>query len=290
MTSRDIAPGDDRCSSDARALGRRRVAVVFVVVVAAIGVAMGAILDANASIPAAVADFGSFRHATGQHARLACLMCHQRVDNASRLRLPGHTPCAGCHAQEFANPASPICTICHANPPEAAVKPFPPRRSFTSRFDHARHERGVAKPRAGCAACHVPERRGVSLSIPSGNAAHATCFQCHSPRARSGGRDISSCSTCHTLGRATRVSESAPAYAVNFDHGEHASRGLACSACHTVRAGAAQRRQVSSPRPLQHRAAGGVVSCASCHDDKRAFGGDDFSDCKRCHQGNSWHY
>jgi hypothetical protein len=28
----------------------------------------------------------------------------------------------------------------------------------------------------------------------------------------------------------------------------------------------------------------------SCHNDKRAFGGDDFSDCKRCHQGPTFRF
>lgn len=248
------------------------------------------LLEARAGTQPAAQDLSKFRHATGQHARLACLLCHQREENTSRLRLPGHSPCAGCHAQEFANPASPICTICHTAPPAAAVKAFPPRRSFTSRFDHGRHARGAAKPRRDCAACHVPERRGVALSIPSGMAAHATCFQCHAPRARAGGRDLSSCSVCHTLGRATRVSETRPAFAMNFDHGEHAAKGLECSACHRVVPGAAQRRQVTSPRSLQHRPAGNATTCATCHNGTRAFGGDNFSDCKRCHTGDTWHF
>lgn len=272
------------------ALGRRRVASLASVSLAVTGLGLAFLLEASAGNPIAAADLGKFQHATSQHARLACLMCHRRETNAARLTLPGHTPCAGCHAQEFANPASPICSICHTAPPTAPVKAFPRRRSFTSRFDHARHARGAAKPRAGCAACHVPERRGVALSIPSGVAAHTTCFQCHGPRARSGGRDISSCSVCHTLGRATRISENAPAYAMNFDHREHAAKGLECAECHTVRSGVPQRQQVSSPRPIQHRPAGRAIHCATCHDDKRAFGGDDFSDCKRCHQGNTWHF
>lgn len=290
MTPRDRSTVPDGASVPPRGSMRRRAALVAVVSVALAGFAIATIYEASAGSPAATPDLGQFRHTTGQHARLACLMCHRREDNASRLKLPGHTPCAGCHAQEFANPASPICSICHTAPPAAPVKAFPPRRSFTSRFDHARHARGAAKPRAGCAACHVAERRGVALSIPSGASAHATCFQCHGPRAQANGRDLSSCSVCHTLGRANRVSESAPAYAMNFDHGEHAAKGLGCAACHTVRSGVPQRQQVSSPRPLQHRPAGASVRCATCHDGKRAFGGDDFSVCKRCHQGSTWHF
>jgi hypothetical protein len=28
----------------------------------------------------------------------------------------------------------------------------------------------------------------------------------------------------------------------------------------------------------------------TCHDGKRAFGGDDFTVCKRCHQGTAWRF
>jgi hypothetical protein len=28
----------------------------------------------------------------------------------------------------------------------------------------------------------------------------------------------------------------------------------------------------------------------SCHNGKRAFGGDDFTVCVRCHKGNNWHF
>jgi c(7)-type cytochrome triheme protein len=80
------------------------------------------------------------------------------------------------------------------------------------------------------------------------------------------------------------------AFRVNFSHSAHRSAGLGCNDCHTVRPGRAQARQVSAPIASQHRAPAGAQSCATCHNDRRAFGGDDFSDCKRCHQGNTWHF
>jgi len=235
-------------------------------------------------------DFSKFGHTNPQHARLPCLLCHQRTDNSPRPRRPGHTPCAGCHAQQFSDQSSPICTICHTSPPTAALKGFPPLRSFGVRFDHATHARGGASPRQSCATCHRPERRGVALSIPSGTGAHATCFQCHTPRAQSGGRDISSCGACHRVGGYSRTSENAAAYGVNFSHAAHTSKGLNCAECHRVRAGAPQRRQVTSPSPLMHHASAGAQSCMTCHNDKRAFGGDDFKDCTRCHRGDAWRF
>jgi len=236
-------------------------------------------------------DFSKFGHTNPQHARLPCLLCHQRTDNSARPRRPGaggHVPCAGCHTQQFADQTHPICIICHTSPPSPALKGFPPLRSFGVRFDHATHTRAGA--RDACATCHRPERRGVALSIPAGAGAHTTCFQCHTPRAQAQGRDISSCGTCHRVGRHTRTPEAAPAYRVNFSHAAHTSKGLACAVCHTVRAGRPQRRQVSAPVALMHHAPAGAKSCASCHDDKRTFGGDDFKDCTRCHRGSAWHF
>ena len=233
-------------------------------------------------------DFSKFGHTNPQHARLPCLLCHQRTDNSARPRRPGHMPCAGCHAQQFAEPASPICTVCHTSPPSAALKGFPPLRTFGVRFDHATHTGGRA---ANCANCHRPERRGVSLSIPSGTPAHTACFQCHTPRAQGrSGQDISSCGTCHRLGGYSRTPEDAQAYRVNFSHSAHTSKGLACAECHAVRAGQPQRRQVTSPQPLMHHASPGARSCMTCHDDRRAFGGEDFKDCTRCHRGDAWHF
>ena len=236
-------------------------------------------------------DFSRFTHANPQHARLPCLLCHQRGDNSPRpVRSAGHTPCSGCHTQQFADASNLICTICHANPPSPALKPFPRLRSFNLTFDHAKHARGGARPANSCVACHLPEGRGVALSIPAGFDAHTTCFRCHTPNAQSGGQDIASCNTCHRLGGYRRTPESAPAFRVNFSHAEHTRKGLNCAECHTLRAGAGQGRQVTAPQPLMHHANARAQSCMTCHNDRRAFGGDDFSDCKRCHEGNAWRF
>lgn len=237
-------------------------------------------------------DFSRFTHTNPQHARLPCLLCHARGDNSPRpVRSAGHTPCAGCHTQQFADSSSPICTICHSNPQQsAAVKPFPRLRNFNVLFDHATHARAGARPANNCSACHRPEGRGVALSIPVGFSAHTTCFACHTPNAKAGGREIASCNTCHRLGGYRRTPETAPAFRVNFSHAEHTRKGLSCNECHNVLAGRGQGRQVTSPRPLMHHASARAQSCLTCHNDRRAFGGDDFSDCKRCHEGNTWHF
>ncbi len=238
----------------------------------------------------ATGDFSKFSHALAMHSRLPCLLCHRRETNAPQPKRPGHTPCAGCHAPQMNDSSSPICTICHTDTQSGAVKPFPPLRSFNMKFDHAQHV-GAGQSRAGCTTCHRTDRRGVGLSIPAGLNAHSTCFQCHSPRAESNGRDISSCSTCHSLGNYARTATAARAYKVNFSHSDHIQRAtLNCVACHNIRAGAMQGRQVTAPQPLMHHASAAAQSCASCHNDKRAFGIQNFANCKRCHEGTTFRF
>jgi c(7)-type cytochrome triheme protein len=173
-----------------------------------------------------------------------------------RKELPGHRPCAACHSQKFAALSGPICTVCHTS--------------------------------AACTTCHKPASRGAALSIPSGATAHATCYQCHTSRTQADGRDLSSCGICHAPGRNERVSMSAKAYRVNFSHAEHRQK-LNCSNCHRAKSGAPQD-QMTQPVPAMHHGSAQAQSCKSCHNNQRAFGGDDFSDCKRCHQGQTFRF
>lgn len=233
-------------------------------------------------------DYGKFQHSSRNHSRLPCLLCHRRESNAPIPGRPGgsgHLPCAGCHAQQFSSAESPICTICHTDVKSGALKSFPRLKSFRMKFDHSLH---VKMGNVNCATCHKPSRGGLAFSIPAGFNAHTTCYGCHTPRAQSGGRDISSCGTCHQLGGYSRTPAFAPAFRVGFNHTKH--QKVNCIECHQVRAGMPQRRQVTAPEPLNHHATGRGQSCMTCHDGKRAFGGDDFSVCKRCHTGTAWHF
>jgi c(7)-type cytochrome triheme protein len=239
------------------------------------------------SAQGATGDFSKFPHSNQSHSRLPCLLCHRRESNSPIPKRSGHTPCAGCHAEQFAAQSGPICTICHtsAGPGNAGVKPFPALKSFNVKFDHAQH-RG-----AGCATCHKEQNRGVALSIPSGASAHTTCYACHASRAQSGGRDISSCGICHKPGTHRRTPATSKAYRLSFSHAKHGPRqDLNCNDCHSVRGGMPQARQVTSPAPVQHLGSARAQSCQRCHNNQRAFGGDDFSDCRRCHQGQTFRF
>ena len=236
-------------------------------------------------------DYSKFKHANPNHSRLPCLLCHRRESNTVRPSLPGsnnHAPCTGCHATHFAQSSGAMCSICHTEAGSGKLKPFPRLNSFNMKFDHARHTR---MQNTGCAACHQPLRGGTAISIPAGLSAHNTCFSCHTPGAKSGERDISSCGICHQPGRHSRMPVTAAAFRIGFSHARHDRReGLNCIECHRVRAGVARQLQVSSPQPLNHHASPGSLSCRSCHNGKRAFGGDDFSVCTRCHKGATWRF
>jgi c(7)-type cytochrome triheme protein len=236
-------------------------------------------------------DFSKFSH-TQTHAALPCLLCHRRESNSPQPALPGHTPCSGCHTQRFNDSRNPICTVCHTDVSSGAVKPFPQLKSFNIKFDHALHTAGAGRPAAGCVTCHKTERRGIALSIPAGLNAHSTCYQCHAPRAQTAtGRDISSCSTCHSAGSYLRTTAQANAYKVNFSHAKHSARQrLSCNDCHNIRAAITLTQQVSAPQPLMHHASQRTQSCLSCHNNKRAFGIENFGDCKKCHQAAHFYF
>lgn len=238
--------------------------------------------------------FSKFTHASEAHRGVACASCHRRADNSAQPRTPGHKACTDCHLQQFvAEPDLPLCAVCHTNlesgnPP---VKPFPRLQGFNVKFDHAQHTSGGGRSERGCADCHQSARGGAALTIPAGLGAHSLCYTCHTPQAASGGRDIASCGACHDLAPYGRTGTGAKAFRVGFKHSTHGERqGVTCNSCHTVRANLPQSRQVSSPQAAQHFAAARAQSCASCHDNRRAFGGDDFSDCKKCHKGSTFRF
>lgn len=239
----------------------------------------------EATMPPAEAvesDYSRFAHTNQYHARMPCLLCHQRNSNSARMSFPGsngHSPCVGCHQLQFSDNSSPICTICHTDPGSGAMKRFPGLRSFGRKFDHSRH-RGV-----NCGVCHKSSRGGVAFSIPAGGNAHSTCFQCHTASSRP---SMSSCSSCHQPGRLIRTSESAPAFRMNFSHARHGQSGLSCASCHSVRPGAPTGRQVSSPAASMHFPPSRAISCGGCHNGTKGFGANDFASCKRCHKGNSF--
>lgn len=239
-------------------------------------------------------DYSNFSHGSQRHASLDCAACHHRGDNAARPTWPGHKDCTGCHLDQFVTPNIPMCVICHTdvNGREAPLKNFPEKfkESFNVKFDHAQHMAEGARPGEGCAFCHDrPLRRGVAFNIPSGLLnAHGKCYTCHTPGSQTfNGREMASCGACHDRARYTPTGTNARAFRASFSHAAHGPRQrLGCTDCHNLLAGLPQSRQVTSPATAEHFNSGRAMSCMSCHNGKRAFGGDlNFKDCRRCHTG-----
>ena len=239
-------------------------------------------------------DYSKFTHTSQKHASLACTSCHQRTaDNSVKPLFPGHKACTNCHLAQFVTAAVPMCLICHSDvkgkdPPRKAF-PSDFKEKFNVKFDHVQHMTGSARPEKGCVGCHDrPLNRGVALSIPAGLTAHNDCYICHTPSSKaSAGREIASCGVCHDQKPFVRTSTNARAYRAGFSHRDHGPRErLECAACHSLTAGLPPTRQVSSPRTAEHLGAVGGMSCMTCHNGRRSFGGDlAFKDCKRCHTG-----
>ena len=145
-------------------------------------------------------DYSKFQHNSRNHSRLPCLLCHRRDSNAPVPKRPGasqHLPCAGCHAQQFQNSESPICTICHTDVKSGAIKLFPSRlMSFRMNFDHAKH-RCDGQRQLRTSSSRARRRRHDDTG--RFQRSHHLFRLSHAAR-QPNGRDISSCGTCHQLG------------------------------------------------------------------------------------------
>lgn len=232
--------------------------------------------------------YGVFSHSVEDHKEISCDACHGR--EGTKLEYAGHSSCVGCHFREFVNSNSQICALCHTTSPDKPeeVKAFPAsfNEGFNMMFDHAQHSAGNARPAQGCVACHRPQ--AAAQSIPAGISTHSQCFVCHTPESK-----IGSCSTCHEMAPYTRVRPRKSAV-LNyvFSHADHTSRqGVNCVECHSPIVNAPQGKQIRFPVAAQHfvpRNAKGSVTCAKCHNDRRAFGEANFADCKRCHTSSGF--
>lgn len=215
-------------------------------------------------------DFSRFKHDSERHFTVPCLLCHQRNEDSPKPKFSGHSPCIGCHTPQFQDSSHPICVICHTEPNSDKLKPFPPMKSFKANFNHAQHFKET-----NCATCHKPEGGG-GMNVPARSEAHVACFQCHKSDAVAGDRNIGSCSTCHEFGQPNRIVDRVENIGFNFDHAKHG--GLNCNSCHNPLRG----NEMSAITVAMHSRQ--ANSCATCHNEKRAFGANDFSDCRRCHQ------
>jgi len=214
-------------------------------------------------------DFTTFKHNEGRHAGVPCLVCHEQNEKSPQPKFMGHQSCAGCHVEQFKDKNHAICATCHTNAESGDVKEFPPIKSFGVKFDHSAHLNET-----NCATCH--QTQGVNMTIPSGANAHSNCFQCHTAEKIVGEKNIGSCATCHEAGKADQVSASVTKVGYNFSHSRHGS--LNCQSCHNSAGG----NNMTAITTGMH--SGANNNCATCHNGQKAFGANNFSDCRQCHQ------
>ena len=124
----------------------------------------------------------------------------------------------------------------------------------------------------------------ISFKNKSSKQISETCLVCHAGREEHNNfrrgehwRNDIGCTECHSFVRSPiqRI-----AYRRGFSHARHdSSESLRCVDYHRVLAGRSQRKQVTVPIPLSRHAPDRGLSCMTCHDGTKAFGGDDFSAC-----------
>lgn len=213
-------------------------------------------------------DFSKFNH-DGRHGSVPCLMCHVRDEGQTRPKFSSHATCTGCHTKQFEDDTHPICSTCHTGPQTAELKTFPQMTSFRANFNHTAHFK-----EGSCSTCH--SQSGSRMTVPHGANAHSTCFQCHTEDKIVGERNIGSCATCHEAGPANRITVPVSDAHVSFSHTKHTA--LNCTNCHSPVGGG---NKMSVITVAMHSKV--ANSCSTCHNDKRAFGANDFSDCRKCH-------
>lgn len=203
-----------------------------------------------------------------------CSTCHP-IAKSGEVGLASHTPCAGCHEEDFGSMKPVTCGACHdATEPWRKLipdRPSLPETDFGTSLDHGKH-------RAACASCHSLTTPAVQLRPPRG---HAACSGkgCH---AVSGGAPpaFTFCAGCHELGIASRrqAERAGAKWSVRktFDHAPHTTardgKPVACTACHL---------DLTAPDLMSLRTPP-KSTCAPCHDGETSFKLTGTA-CGRCH-------
>lgn len=229
-------------------------------------------------------DKNKFNHTS--HAQIKCDDCHVRKIDALIPSLPGHRACVSCHVKEFTSTGFGICANCHKG--IDAVRPalvdFPKRESFGVAFSHTTHATYIGgERRADCSECHAVS--GARATLP----AHRECYTCHKAPGefKANEKPIDgNCGVCHTnQGSFMNFKTGGAAYRYRFTHDSHVSAGAKCAECHGITGEGSD--QVSQPVLREHRGVGFSKGCGSCHNGRRAFGGEiEHNACARCHGRN----
>ncbi|MBS1795585.1 MAG: hypothetical protein JSS81_17145 [Acidobacteria bacterium] len=210
-----------------------------------------------------------------KHGGVSCSDCHSPAggNRMSAITVSMHSnaanSCSTCHNEKRAFGANDFsdCRKCHQE--VAAV------RSFGIKFNHSDHAK------KDCATCHKAGA-GINFTVPNGQAAHNTCFQCHSPMKGGTSFTNSKCFQCHQVNGTNNIAPPPTTISGNFAHAKH--NFLDCDNCHTTTGG-----KMDVPSVVMHKPAKTKLSCATCHNNDMAFG-EDFANCKRCHTSGKFKF
>ena len=211
-----------------------------------------------------------FNHNRAEHKKQDCSLCHQRVDNSTTPRFPGHASCLACHAADYTSSNNRLCIVCHQLPLEAQPKmaAFPARLiqfglkefSHKQHLDAAKMPSGTTVPK--CDKCHQFDTGLIQASFPG----HPECYSCHTHQPEG---KLAGCGACHAdQSVALKFNKgTGNAFAIgNFTHGGHFKQGSIdrnCDKCHNL-----LNRDLQHPDILEINTARGqrrTSGCWTCH-------------------------
>ena len=218
----------------------------------------------------------------------ACFQCHSRSEAMTQRCLACHTEIAWYRSQRRGFHARVTATECAKCHPDHAGRDFAMVHWDEGAPERFRHDRTGwaltgAHARVACRACHKIENQRAAVAAKIRKKDHAaswlgldtSCASCHTdPHA---GRFGSDCARCHTTGAWKEISKT------GFDHektrfplrGRHAA--VACASCH-------DEKTAWGPKPA-------FAACGDCHKDAHAgtatLAGKP-ADCAACHDVNGF--
>src|SRR6266540_3291131 len=189
-------------------------------------------------------DLSNFDHYSSGHKTLTCKACHERRDNSTTPRRPGHGACIQCHSNIFTTEGFPqkrqFCESCHKPPIDPArivLVDFPQSMDqfgIKEFLHHVHLDRKKMPPgplELDCKSCHKVTGQILQVDYPG----HKQCYACHTPADEKAGGD---CGVCHAKKEQAMPFRTRPRLAFSkftFQHAAHMKQATIagdCAKCH----------------------------------------------------------
>ncbi|MFA7273813.1 MAG: hypothetical protein WC044_08085 [Crocinitomicaceae bacterium] len=211
----------------------------------------------------------------GKHKDVDCKECHKSANIAdSKIKkryktyLGLQSKCSSCHTDYHQGTLSQTCTKCHT------MEDF----KKAPKFDHEKTKYPLkgAHTKVDCKECHAKTTRNNKAFQEFSGIKFANCTNCH--KDQHNGQFGTNCTKCHNNDSWTNISAG-----TGFNHdvtkfplrGKHAS--VSCTKCHK---GGDYKKSLK------------FANCMDCHTDHHdgamKLSSETVTDCKRCHNNNSW--